>query len=144
MLIYEKDNKLNINFENSVTENPDLQIGKSGDKTQILVDGQESGGGSEPLVVTFTDANPASCDKTWAEIKEAYDSGREIVAYCEHEESSRKWRIQLSVFFTSDSGEVGSMEGVFYYIGSGNYKFSADCRINDHSVDASTLGFTTD
>jgi hypothetical protein len=49
MLIYEKDNKLNINFENSVDGEPDLQIGKDGDKTQILVDGKESDGSSGGL-----------------------------------------------------------------------------------------------
>lgn len=30
MLIYEKNNKLNINFDNEVGENPDVQIGKDG------------------------------------------------------------------------------------------------------------------
>lgn len=40
MLIYEKDNKLNISFENK-TENPDVVLGKEDGKTQILVDGQK-------------------------------------------------------------------------------------------------------
>jgi hypothetical protein len=44
MLIYEKNNKLNISFDNEVNENPDLQIGKSGDKTEILVDGNSNSG----------------------------------------------------------------------------------------------------
>lgn len=44
MLIYEKDNKLNINFENTVDGEPDLQIGKDGDKTEVLIDGQQGGG----------------------------------------------------------------------------------------------------
>ena len=44
MLIYEKNNKLNISFDNEVNENPDLQIGKSGDKTEVLVDGSSNSG----------------------------------------------------------------------------------------------------
>jgi hypothetical protein len=44
MLIYEKNNKLNISFDNEINENPDLQIGKSGDKTEILVDGNSNSG----------------------------------------------------------------------------------------------------
>lgn len=60
MLIYEKDNKLNINFDNEVNENSDLQISKEDGKTQILIDGQESGGipaieaGDEGKVITAT------------------------------------------------------------------------------------------
>jgi hypothetical protein len=41
MLIYEKDNKLNINFENSTEEQPDISIGKENGKTEIMVDGQK-------------------------------------------------------------------------------------------------------
>lgn len=41
MLIYEKDNKLNINFENSTEEQPDISIGKEDGKTEIMVDGQK-------------------------------------------------------------------------------------------------------
>lgn len=44
MLVYEKNNKLNISFDNEIKENPDLQIGKSGDKTEILVDGSSNSG----------------------------------------------------------------------------------------------------
>ena len=44
MLVYEKNNKLNISFDNEIKENPDLQIGKSGDKTEILVDGSQNSG----------------------------------------------------------------------------------------------------
>ena len=41
MLIYEKDNKLNINFENSTEKQPDISIGKEDGKTEIMVDGQK-------------------------------------------------------------------------------------------------------
>lgn len=41
MLIYEKDNKLNINFENSTEQQPDISIGKEDGKTEIMVDGQK-------------------------------------------------------------------------------------------------------
>lgn len=79
MLIYEKDNKLNINFENSVDGEPDLQIGKDGDKTKILVDGQESGGGSNaPLICTDTGG---TLDKTMGEIQAAFFSGRLVIRY---------------------------------------------------------------
>lgn len=44
MLVYEKNNKLNISFDNEIKDNPDLQIGKSGDKTEILVDGSSNSG----------------------------------------------------------------------------------------------------
>jgi hypothetical protein len=44
MLIYEKENKLNINFDNEVSEQPDLQISKEDGKTSVTIDGQESGG----------------------------------------------------------------------------------------------------
>lgn len=67
MLIYEKDNKLNINFENSVNESPDLQISKSGDKTEVLIDGQPGGGG----VLICTDTN-GTLDKTMGEIQAAF------------------------------------------------------------------------
>ena len=80
MLIYEKDNKLNINFENSVTENPDLSIGKSGDKTQILVDGQESGGGSGGLLFILDEGDDAYTSRCTArEILDAYDAGSNVV-----------------------------------------------------------------
>lgn len=46
MLIYKKNNKLNINFDNEVSEQPDLQISKEDGKTSVKIDGQESGGGS--------------------------------------------------------------------------------------------------
>lgn len=84
MLIYEKNNKLNINFDNEVSENPDLQIGKDGDKTEVLIDGQPGGGsgGSSPFIVTFSgndDENTSACDKTWEQIVEAYTSGKQII-----------------------------------------------------------------
>lgn len=44
MLIYKKNNKLNINFDNEVSEQPDLQISKEDGKTSVKIDGQESGG----------------------------------------------------------------------------------------------------
>lgn len=85
MLVYEKDNKLNINFDNKVDNSPDLSIGKSGDKTQILVDGQPSGGGGGAdlfiVTITVTDGKPStiSADCTLAEINAAYDDGKIVV-----------------------------------------------------------------
>lgn len=69
MLVYEKNNKLNINFDNEVSEQPDLQISKEDGKTSVKIDGQESGGGSGgTLVVHNIDG---TLDKTFAEIKQA-------------------------------------------------------------------------
>ena len=77
MIIYEKDNKLNINFENSVEETPDLQISKSGDKTEVLIDGQPGSGGSGGGVLICIDTN-GTLDKTMGEIQEAKNSGKII------------------------------------------------------------------
>ena len=77
MIIYEKENTLNVSFENSVNETPDIQIGKDGDKTQILVDGQP-GGGSGNGVLICTDTN-GTLDKTMGEIQTAYHSGKTII-----------------------------------------------------------------
>ena len=76
MLIYEKDNKLNINFENTVDGEPDLQIGKDGDKTEVLIDGQPGGGsGGGELVVR---ENDGTLDKTMGEIQTAFLRGDRI------------------------------------------------------------------
>jgi hypothetical protein len=83
MLIYEKNNKLNINFDNEVSEQPDLQISKEDGKTQVLVDGQESGGGSSVELVKFTvllPGNDVGCDHTPEQIREAASSGKIIIA----------------------------------------------------------------
>lgn len=69
MLIYEKENRLNINFENSVNETPDIQIGKDGDKTQILVDGQSSGGsGSGNVLTLYLDAEASEAHNKLPEL----------------------------------------------------------------------------
>ena len=108
MLIYEKDNKLNISFENNMDET-DIVVGKDevkigeatisdnnvlpvpeeGDTGKVPVvqsDGSYAldnvGGGSEPFVVMFsgTTANSdAACDKTFDEISESYADGKDIV-----------------------------------------------------------------
>ena len=99
MLIYEKDNKLNISFENNMEET-DIVVGKdevkigeatisdsnvlpvpeegdTGKVPTVQEDGSYAlanvGGGSSPLVVTFsgtTTGGDATCDKTWDEISE--------------------------------------------------------------------------
>jgi hypothetical protein len=79
MLIYEKDNKLNINFENSVNESPDLQIGKSGDKTEVLIDGQPGGGSGGGTLVCHLNGETGTLDKTWAEIKNAALNGLSVI-----------------------------------------------------------------
>ena len=44
MIVYEKNNKLNISFENNVKEQPDIVLGKEDGKTEILVDGSSNSG----------------------------------------------------------------------------------------------------
>lgn len=71
MLIYEKENKLNISFENNL-QTPDIEIGKS----EINVDGNNivSGG------ITFVHIdNQGKLDKTYNEIKEAMNTSICIV-----------------------------------------------------------------
>ena len=63
MLIYENNNKLNINFDNEVSENPDLQIGKEDGKTEVLINGQPVGGWS---VLVIPDTNE-KVDLTFAD-----------------------------------------------------------------------------
>lgn len=73
MLIYEKENKLNINFDNEVSEQPDLQISKEDGKTSVTIDGQPSGGGGGVFAVEFTSGQQYHliADKT---LKEIYDN----------------------------------------------------------------------
>lgn len=77
MLIYEKNNKLNMNFDpsKSIEDNPDIVIGEN----EISVSGNNivnGGGGSAPLIVTDTDG---TLDKTWQEIETAFLSGTNII-----------------------------------------------------------------
>lgn len=78
MLIYEKENKLNINFDNEVSEQPDLQISKEDGKTSVKIDGQESGGGSGGGVM-HVNATSGTSDKTLGELLMAYDAGTTII-----------------------------------------------------------------
>ena len=83
MIIYEKENKLNINFDNSTEAEPDVVISKENGQVNIEAGGQPIGGGAEPFVVTFSGTSSggdAACDKTFAEILEAKSAGREIKA----------------------------------------------------------------
>ena len=79
MLIYEKNNKLNINFDNEVSEQPDLQISKEDGKTSVKIDGQESGGGSGGALVIHS--INGTLDKTFAEIKEAMSTSVIVLVY---------------------------------------------------------------
>lgn len=57
MLIYEKNNKLNINFDNEVSEQPDLQISKEDGKTSVTIDGYQNS--SIPVPVLPEDVGKA-------------------------------------------------------------------------------------
>ena len=81
MLVYEKNNKLNINFDNEVSENSDLQISKEDGKTEVLIDGQSisGGGGTEPVIVTvnlISETEGTWSGATWNDLVEAYYDGR--------------------------------------------------------------------
>ena len=107
MIVYEKDNKLNINFENQL-DNPDIEIGKS----EIKVDGNNivSGGSSAPLVVTFsgtTAGGDAACDKTWAEIVAAENL---VFRYAVAQDNGTQY-YYLNIIDNS-SNASGAMQGV--------------------------------
>ena len=129
MLIYEKDNKLNINFDNEINENPDLQIGKSGDKTQISVNGQSSGGGSFVIHVNETTTDNGTkyeLDKTWQEISDAIGAGMYccVVDYKLDEDSGEMLPRQVII------GSVSINEGSYGLVsafGEGT-EFSADTK----------------
>lgn len=83
MLVYEKDNKLNISFENNI-ENPDFEISKTevnlGDAN--IVSGSSSGKGT--FVINFIDGNDEHTlisDKTMREIREAVQSSVILFKY---------------------------------------------------------------
>lgn len=72
MLIYEKNNKLNISFENNMDET-DIVVGKD----EISVDGNNivnSGGMFEITATGFQEG--ATLDKTYSEIVSAISSGK--------------------------------------------------------------------
>ncbi len=80
MLIYEKENKLNINFDNEVSGQPDLQISKEDGKTSVTIDGQPSGGGSGGGATIINAIGPGSdanfyIDATWQELYDRMASG---------------------------------------------------------------------
>lgn len=117
MIVYEKNNKLNINFENSL-ENPDIEFGKG----EINVDGNNivnGGSGGSPLfVVTITDEDKILvADKTFSEIYNAFISGSNVVAY--HEGGDIYF--PLSTIHSPDSGISGNASFVGYHVGSGKY-----------------------
>ncbi len=131
MLIYEKNNKLNINFDNEVSEQPDLQISKEDGKTSVTVDGQPSGGGSGsgPLLVNIVPDQEYPdwklvMDKTIGEIKEAFASGRNIVCKRDYALTNKDTGETISF---SEYGLVLSIwpfESVIF-VGSGNINYGS-------------------
>lgn len=51
MIIYEKENKLNINFDNSIEAEPDVVISKEDEQVNIEAGGQPIGGGANVLTL---------------------------------------------------------------------------------------------
>jgi hypothetical protein len=156
MIVYEKNNKLNINFDNEVNENPDLQISKEDGKTQILVDGQESGGvpvveagdagkvlsvsssgtpvwdDRGPLLVTFSgttaDGN-AACDKTWEEISAAITAGRTLVIQYQYASAVRQLQ-----YFIARAEVTGFATYIQNPINTNDGYFSVSCTIIDDNT----------
>ncbi len=97
MVIYEKENKLNINFENSMQGTPDLQISKEDGKTSVTVDGQPGGGESNIMLVGLSIDSVSGdevLDKTWKEIHDALMSGTPVyLKYQEGESYSAVWPV---------------------------------------------------
>ena len=80
MLIYEKDNKLNINFENSVEETPDLQISKESGKTEVKIDGQPgSSGNSSNFVFDLANAKRPEIDGVAYNYVYVHDESKNMV-----------------------------------------------------------------
>ena len=76
MIVYEKNNKLNINFENEL-DNPDIEIGKSEIKVDgnDIVSGGSSGGGAFLVTFAYSDDDGYwHSDKTRKEILDAAET----------------------------------------------------------------------
>ena len=89
MIIYEKENKLNINFDNSIEAQPDVQLSKEDGQVNIEAGGQPVGGGSSGgTVVEFEwvpasgSADPYFKSKVSAStVADAYKNGQSVVFY---------------------------------------------------------------
>ena len=111
MLIYEKDNKLNINFENSVDGEPDLQIGKDGDKTEVLIDGQPGGGSGGAFIINATRGvfdNPVS----YNDIISAISAGKNVVL--RNVKADTAYYFSLKSAIDDGCSVVFDSEGYFY------------------------------
>lgn len=74
MIIYEKENKLNISFDNSTEAEPDVVISKEDGQVNIEAGGQPIGGDGGALVVHFeydSSTDGYISDKTMKEIDDA-------------------------------------------------------------------------
>ena len=113
MLIYEKDNKLNINFENSVEETPDLQISKESGKTEVKIDGQSGGGSGGSFVIRVKETavenggTKYELDKTWQEISDAIEAGMYccIIAHKQADDYSELFPSQRAVGAVATNGD---------------------------------------
>lgn len=137
MIIYEKENKLNINFDNSTEAQPDVVISKEDGQVNIEAGGQPIGGGSEPFVVTFSGTNDnhdAACDKTWEEISQAYNNGKIINVF--YYDSDHGIMIELTIAFTIEDSNVVSLfcKDYSFDMISGNLKTAYECVISADEV----------
>jgi hypothetical protein len=136
MLIYEKDNKLNINFDNEVSEQPDLQISKEDGKTSVTIDGQpgeglppatsedvgksvivgedggyalgEAGGGAVICRIDTSNGNVLSM--THEQIAQALRDGKEVVFVRYVESPTRPISAQSNLI--SEVRERGNYKGI--------------------------------
>ena len=137
MIIYEKENKLNINFDNSTEAEPDVVISKEDGQVVIEAGGEPIGGGSEPLVVTFSgtsEGGDAACDKTWAEISQAYNGGRTINAFYY---DSQFGLFGLQVSFAKENANLTYMscESYSFDLSNGSLVSGRNCFISTDGVE---------
>lgn len=98
------------------------------------------GGGSSPLVVTFsgtTEGGDAACDKTWAEIEEAFNNGRQIIAnyvYTVKDSNIVCTSLQVTTDMDRTDEVLTELLGEYVKHGSDAIKHFIFCAINDNSV----------
>lgn len=124
MLIYEKDNKLNINFDNEISEDSDLQISKEDGKTQVLIDGQPGGGGSigskTPVIVEFTPTGTGTgtwSGAAWEDLVAAFYDGQAFLSFGADFKRITGYRIEITEgTLTELIAEGVSQAGIYLYV----------------------------
>lgn len=106
MIIYEKENKLNINFDNSTEAQPDVEISKEDGQVVIEAGGQPIGGSSSGgMTVEFEwvpasgSADPYFKSKVPAStVADAYKNGQSVVFYFPDDPTGRTNSYGLGIY----------------------------------------------